>query len=112
MAKDSHSEMDEALTLLELEQALMSTTNGKSGLDDSLSSTKSSGPPLDAGAVLGTGEPRQHFFMTRGGRHEHLNFCFKSSGPRSGFLLSIITVWGIGKLAPPAAAGAPACQMN
>ena len=46
------------------------------------------------GAVLGTGDPGsrpgRHFFIRRGGRQEHLKK--KSSGPRSGFLLSIISL--------------------
>jgi hypothetical protein len=63
---------------------------------------------LQTVGFLGTGEagsrPGRHYFMTHdGGRHEH-------SAPRSGFLWSRITVREIGMLAPPPAAGAPACK--
>ena len=72
---------------------------------------------IGAGAVLGTGEPGsrpgRHFFMTRGGRHERLKKIKKNNNNNLGreavfYYLSHITAWGIGKLAPPAAAGAPA----
>ena len=43
--------------------------------------------------------------MTHGGRYEHL----KSSAKRFS-VISHITVWGIGKQAPPVAAGAAACR--
>ena len=67
-----------------------------------------------AGAVLGTGDPGsrpgRHFFMTRGGRHDHLKKKIIIIWAAKRFsIIYHITVWGIGKLAPPAAAGAPAC---
>ena len=66
---------------------------------------------IKPGAVLDTGEagsrPGRHFFMTREGRHEHLKKIIWAAKRFSIFYH--ITVWGIGKLAPAAAAGAPAC---
>src|SRR4029434_5751955 len=66
-----------------------------------------------AGAVLGTGDPGsrpgRHFFIRRGGRQEHLKKKIIWAAKRFSIIYHI-TVCGIGKLAPPAAAGASARQ--
>src|SRR4029434_4416677 len=62
------------------------------------------------GAVLGTGDPGsrpgRHFFIRRGGRQEHFKKKIILAAKRFS-IIHHITVCGIGKLAPPAAAGAP-----